>query len=36
MRLFDETELDKLFDNESEYGKELTFDPVTDELIERA
>lgn len=36
MGLFDRIELEKLFDNESEYGKGLTFAPVTDELIERA
>ena len=36
MSLFDGIELEKLFDNESEYGKELTFAPVTDELFERA
>ena len=29
MSLFDGIELEKLFDNESEYGKELTFAPVT-------
>ena len=36
MGLFNEIDLEKLFDQESEYGEEMTFDPVTDELIERA
>ena len=36
MGLFDGIELEKLFDNESDYGKKLTFGPVTDELFERA
>lgn len=36
MGIFDGIDLEKLFDTESEYGKELTFTPVTDELIERA
>ena len=36
MSSFDGIELEKLFDNESEYGKELTFAPVTDELFKRA
>ena len=36
MGLFDEIDLEKLFDNESEYGKKLTFSPVTEELILRA
>ncbi len=36
MSSFDGIELEKLFDNKSEYGKELTFAPVTDELFKRA
>ena len=36
MGLFNEIDLEKLFDQESEYGEEMTFDPVMDELIERA
>ena len=36
MGLFNGIDLEKLFDQESEYGEEMTFDPVTDELIERA
>jgi hypothetical protein len=36
MGLFNGIDLEKLFDNESEYGEEMTFDPVTDELIDRA
>ena len=36
MGYFDGIDLEKLFDSESTYGKELTFGPVTDELIGRA
>ena len=36
MGLFDGVELERLFDNESEYGKEYRFGEISDELIQRA
>ena len=36
MELFNGIDLEELFDTESDYGAKMTFDPVTDELIERA
>ena len=36
MGVFDKIELDKLFDNESDYGKKHRFPEVTEELIRRA
>ena len=36
MSYFDEIDLNMLFDSESEYGKSLTFDELTDELVSRA
>lgn len=36
MGVFDGVDLTKLFDNDSEYGKEYTFGEITEELIQRA
>ena len=36
MSYFEGIDLNKLFDNESEYGKTYTFDELTDELVSRA
>lgn len=36
MGFFEGIDLNKLFDNESEYGKTYTFDELTDELVSRA
>ena len=36
MSYFDGIDLNLLFDSESEYGKSLTFDELTDELVSRA
>ena len=36
MKYFDETELSRLYNNESDFAKKHIFPPVTEELIERA